>query len=210
MINIYRPSKRLYSMAVEIRGDIGSNDVSTSQEFMKAASGVIHLRGEGNTIKIGRPVCAGSIYCTLHDGGSITIGDNLHFHNLAIHALSRLGIIVIGENCAFNGNAAITVHEPSRLIIGNNALFAGGCNLNTSDVHKIYNVDTGERINPPKDIVLGDRVWVGGDTSILKGAKIGSDSVVGTRSVVTSEFSSNSLIAGVPAKLIRSGIRWEP
>ncbi|WP_461653594.1 acyltransferase [Methylorubrum aminovorans] len=197
-------------MPVEIIGDVNSNEVLISPEFLDAATGVIHLRGEGNTIRIEKPSYAGSIYCTLHDGGSITIGRGFQFYELSIHALSRSGVIIIGERCAFNGKTAMAVHEPSQILIGKNALFAGGCNIHTSDVHKIYDVDTGNRINPPRDIAIGDRVWVGGDASIMKGAKIGSDSVVGARSVVTSEFASNSLIAGVPARLIRSGIRWEP
>ena len=78
-----------------------------------------------------------------------------------------------------------------------------------SDVHKIFDVETGERLNEAGDITLGERVWVSHRATLLKNTSLGDDSVVGASSVVSSAFPPNSLVAGVPARLIRSGIRWE-
>lgn len=195
-------------MPVKILGDIKSNNIEISEDFIEKGGGVIDLQGSGSTVRIGSPFFAGTIYCTIGSGASISIGSEYVFYNLSIHALAAESLIEVGDKFAFNGEVSLTAHEASILRIGHNALFAGGCNLSTSDVHKIYN-ETGERINPAKDILIGDKVWLASHVSILKGAIIGQNSVVGTRSVVSTEFGPNSLIAGNPARLIRSGITWE-
>ena len=53
---------------------------------------------------------------------------------------------------------------------------------------------------------IGDRCWIGSGAVILPGVIIGDDCVVGAGSVVTKSFAKNSIIAGVPARLIRENI----
>jgi acetyltransferase-like isoleucine patch superfamily enzyme len=53
-------------------------------------------------------------------------------------------------------------------------------------------------------------VWVCPGSSVLKGTKIGEGSIVGRQSLVTGgDFPSNSLIAGTPAKVIKSNCKWK-
>ncbi len=52
-------------------------------------------------------------------------------------------------------------------------------------------------------VVIGDYVWMGFDVKILGGVSIGSNCIVGAGSVVTKDIPSNSIAAGVPAKIIR-------
>ncbi len=81
--------------------------------------------------------------------------------------------------------------------------------FSASDFHSIFDVTTGERINQAKDIRIGNDVWVGARSMVLKGASVGHDSVVGAGSIVTGSFGPNSMIVGNPARLLRSGIRWQ-
>lgn len=77
----------------------------------------------------------------------------------------------------------------------------------TSEVHPTYD-ESKIRINTPDDAHIGEHVWIGQRTTILKGIQIGYDSMIGTMSLVNKSFrESNSLIAGMPAKLLRLGIR---
>lgn len=58
---------------------------------------------------------------------------------------------------------------------------------------------------PKDEIVIGNNVWLGAQTTILKGARIGDGCVVAARSVVLKgDYPANSIIAGYPAKVIRS------
>ena len=55
----------------------------------------------------------------------------------------------------------------------------------------------------PKDIVIGDDVWLGANVIVLPGITIGSHAVIGAGSVVTRDVAKYSVSAGNPANLIR-------
>ena len=67
----------------------------------------------------------------------------------------------------------------------------------------------GAVLNPSKPVYIGDHVWLGKGCAILKGVHIGSDSVIGMKSLVTKSIESNSIAAGMPAKVIKRRITWD-
>jgi acetyltransferase-like isoleucine patch superfamily enzyme len=70
---------------------------------------------------------------------------------------------------------------------------------------------TMQRINPPQSIYIGYHTWICESVRVLKGAYIGHDSVVGMGSIVTNKkFEPNSLITGIPAKVVKTNINWRP
>ena len=54
-----------------------------------------------------------------------------------------------------------------------------------------------------KPVLIGNNVWIGSRAMVLKGVAIGDNSVVGAVSLVTKEVPANSIVAGVPARVIR-------
>ena len=54
-----------------------------------------------------------------------------------------------------------------------------------------------------RDVNVGHNVWIGYGACILRGVKVGDNSVVGTSAVVTADVPANAVVGGVPAKLIR-------
>lgn len=78
----------------------------------------------------------------------------------------------------------------------------------TSDNHTIYEVPP-PRINLAGNIEVGDHVWIGLQSFVMKGVKIWSGSIVGLQSVVTCDIPENSMAAGAPARVIREGVSWD-
>ena len=89
-------------------------------------------------------------------------------------------------------------------------MFSHDVFLRTSDSHPIYDLN-GTRINNAKNILLGNHVWIGMQSLILKGTIIGDNVIVAARSTVTntSESNPNIILAGSPAKQLKHHIQWE-
>jgi acetyltransferase-like isoleucine patch superfamily enzyme len=92
--------------------------------------------------------------------------------------------------------------------IGENCMFAENIELWASDSHPIYNIDN-ILINPSKPINIGNSVWVGSKSTILKGVSIGSGSIVGMSSVVTKNIEPGTINVGNPIRCIKTNIHWE-
>jgi len=157
--------------------------------------------GEGNEIKKLDIVCSGT-------GGKVKIGSGCSI-NCYIYLDSNSNIY-IGDNVMMNGLVVIHSHGGVSVEIDSGCLFAGGVIIRPSDVHKIFDINTNEILNPPSSISISKGVWVGEHVSILKGSHIPPGCVIGTRSVVTKKFTTeNSIIAGNPASVVRENIRWD-
>ncbi|MCO5315750.1 MAG: acyltransferase [Solirubrobacterales bacterium] len=64
-----------------------------------------------------------------------------------------------------------------------------------------------------EDVIVGANVWIGYGAAILRGVKVGDNSVIGTNSVVTKDVPANAVVGGVPARIIRmreapETLRW--
>lgn len=89
----------------------------------------------------------------------------------------------------------------AKLIIGSGSLIAPGVGLVTAN----HNPDDINSHLDGKDIILGEKCWIGMNSVILPGVVLGDHTVVGAGSVVTKSFpEGNCIIAGNPARVIRS------
>jgi acetyltransferase-like isoleucine patch superfamily enzyme len=77
-------------------------------------------------------------------------------------------------------------------------------------MHSIIDLKTGQRINHDSSVVIKDRVWLAENVCIYKGITIGEGSIVGAGSIVTKGIPDNSLAAGVPARVVKSDVTWDP
>lgn len=94
--------------------------------------------------------------------------------------------------------------------IGEDCMLSFNVQIRTTDAHGIYSVATGERLNAAQDVILGDHVWVGQGALISKGTIIGRNSVVGACSFVQGrDFPPSSILAGTPARIVKSGVVWD-
>lgn len=159
----------------------------------------------------------------------VSIGAGCRFPNLRIDIRANRCVIEIGDGCALIGEifcrdhdtklfigaktsamgVKITMHEPGTIRIGEDCMFAGDVRMDTSDMHSVLDLATGDRLNPPADVEIGDHVWLGYSTYVMKGVTIGRGCVVGAGSIVTKSLPPHSLAVGTPAKVIRSGVTWD-
>jgi len=167
----------------------------------------IKVTGNANKILIGRSVLAKGEITVLGNSCLIVIGDACRLSNISLFATGAGAKISIGDKTTVE-KASCATYEGKQIEIGADCMLGVGIVMCTSDIHSILD-EKDKRINPAKDIVIGDHVWIGRFAQILKGARIGSGSIVGTCAVVTKPFDEKScVIAGCPAKEIQENVHW--
>ena len=122
-----------------------------------------------------------------------------------IHILRDMGM-KIGDNCDINKNVVLGT-EPYLISIGNNVRIVTGVKLITHDGGLWVPRNMGiidERADRFGRITIGNNVNIGLDAIIMPDVTIGDNVVIGCGAVVTKDIPSNSVVAGVPAKIIGS------
>ncbi|MDB5086238.1 MAG: hypothetical protein JWR09_232 [Mucilaginibacter sp.] len=182
--------------------------------FLKRSSGLLF---------VGRRVKVRHAY-------KIIAGKNLILEdNVSINALSENGI-TLGDHVSIARDSilfctGVIAYRGKGITIGNRtgisarAYFAGqggitigddvimGPNVQIfSENHEFSNpnLTIKEQGVTKQAVVIGNNCWLGGGTTILAGVIIGDGCVVAAGSVVTKSFPSNSVIAGIPAKLVKN------
>lgn len=171
----------------------------------------------GNNVQNSTFKTTGIPFISVALGGSCIIGGNLNMnngiegnpigcYNRCTFFVDKGAKLVIGTNLGIS-QAAIICHLS--INIGNNVKIGGGARIYDTDFHAL---DPELRLNPKTDIinkhklpvVIEDNVFIGAHSTILKGVRIGKNSIIGACSVVTKNVPENQIWAGNPAKFIRN------
>lgn len=170
----------------------------------------ILISGNNNTIIVGdRSILYRSKITICGNNNRIEIGDSVSCKVGDFSFEDDNGSISIGSNTTISGHTHLACIEGKSIRIGKDCLFSSDIIFRVGDSHSILNMD-GKRINPSKDISVGDHVWISYNTTLTKGAEVANDSIVGTGAIVTKKFSQpNVIIAGVPAEIIKKNINWD-
>tara|TARA_B100000929_G_scaffold282280_1_gene262118 strand:+ start:5690 stop:6340 length:651 start_codon:yes stop_codon:yes gene_type:complete len=195
---------------VEVKGESNTIEFDEETKFLRSR---IMVSGENNTIILGSALSYSNFVINIKGNNKkiVIANSRKNINGLKIVSIRGEGQVVkIGDNFSCGGMEIQMNDENETLTIGDNCLFSWGIKARTSDGHSIVDLNTDRAVNLPKDISIADRVWVGEDVSFLKGSKISSDSVVGSRSVVTKAFDkTNVVIAGFPAVIVKENIKWD-
>lgn len=100
-------------------------------------------------------------------------------------------------------------HPGVGVTVGRDCLFASGITLRGSSHHGLWDKESGILLNREEGLHIGDHVWVGDQVQLLNKAEVASGSVIAARSIVNKSFSEEDvLLAGTPAEVRRTGIKW--
>ncbi len=169
-----------------------------------------------NNIQFQRFQTTGVPYISIARGGNCTIKSNFRMNNgnlgnpigrpqRCILFVDRGASLSIGENVGISSTAIVAHHQ---ITIGNNVKIGGGVCIYDTDFHALdpklrqYVLeDRAQKRNKP--VSIGDNVFVGAHSTILKGVSIGENSIIGACSVVTKSIPENEIWAGNPAIFIK-------
>ncbi len=145
--------------------------------------------------------------------------------------LNIMGKIVLSEKawCRFDSGLSLLVYKDAeleidglfyvghdssmeiskKLKIGDDNMWSFYNIVIDSDGHPIYD-SAGNRLNPPKEIVFGDHVWMGCRCTVMKGSVVPSGSIIASDTLLTGGLEQrDSIYSDVREKrIIRSGIKW--
>lgn len=139
---------------------------------------------------------------TFHKNTKVKIGKNvLLYEKVKFFLDADNSIIEIGDNTYINRRSEICCKD--KVKIGKNCAISWDVVISDSDYHGIVGVEN------TKPILIGDNVWIGCRTTILKGVTIGNGAIVAAGSLVTRDVQEKCVVAGVPAKVIKYNSEWQ-
>ncbi len=94
--------------------------------------------------------------------------------------------------------------------IGNQVVISERVVLRDSDNHSIKDVGDTVSVESTESapIVIGNHVWIGMNVTVLKGVTIGEGAIVAAGSVVIRDVPPHCLVAGIPAKVVKTNVSW--
>lgn len=133
--------------------------------------------------------------------GKLVLEGEAHIGNGSKIIVYKGGLLELGNNFAISASSVISCRK--HIKFGKNIQFSWDCLVMDSDTHSIFD-EQGNRMNPDKEIVFDDQVWIGNGCMILKGTHIPDNCVIGARSVVAGKkFEDHSIIVGNPARSVK-------
>ena len=169
------------------------------------------ILGLNNVIRIGKNSFIKSATVRIHGNNNqliiddnVIIGPNCSFwmegNNCRIH---------IGSKTTVTRDVQLNCQENDMEIsLGQDCMLSNNIIIRTSDSHPIYDENTGNRINLPKSISIGNHVWIAPNTKIMKGAIIGDGCIIGSDTTVSKIIPPQSLAVGRPCKIVKTGVKW--
>lgn len=197
------PFKQALKLPIHISGNMILGHLSKNSIVINSSSvyrGMIQLginkgsfgMGGQNYLDIkpgGKMIFEGA--CNLCSGIRITVDKNAH--------------LTVGPNVFLNSNVIISVC--TSIVFGKNFSAGWNCMISDWDGHAIVDSDSLEILNLPAPISFGTNVWIGANTTVLKGCSFGNYIIVPCASVITKSCVAEKVIyGGMPNRILKSHV----
>lgn len=159
--------------------------------------------GRGLRLPNGIPLVTGN-HLTIKIGDNVTIGRS----TIGAGNIYDRPVFTMGANSSIGYGTSISVAHS--VTIGRDTMISMHCLIMDNDDHPVSPVKRLLKEPAAKESVrpvrIGNNVWVGAYSAIMKGVSIGDNAIIGTHSVVTADVPANTIFAGVPARMIKQEI----
>jgi acetyltransferase-like isoleucine patch superfamily enzyme len=162
-------------------------------------------------------------------GGTVRIGVDYSYNQKTVLDINKNGKLILGKCASINSGSKVVIGENACLTIGSNSYvnehsriqcrssvtigedcaISWGVNILDTDEHYLLIEKKESKKENCSPVVIGNHVWIGCNSIVLKGVTLGEDCVVAAGSVVTKSFPPKTLLGGNPAKIIRDNISWK-
>jgi acetyltransferase-like isoleucine patch superfamily enzyme len=120
--------------------------------------------------------------------------------------LFRDASIQIGDNVTCNGSVVMV--DNGELVISDDCMFANA-HIHVGDNHAIFDLKSGNRLNVRRAKVRFEpHVWVASHATVIGDSVIGAGSIIAANATVKGDVPRYTLVAGVPARVIKSDVCW--
>jgi acetyltransferase-like isoleucine patch superfamily enzyme len=186
---LYRRSRNLFQVAVHKR-----TKLTLGRGFTVEGKASLHLGDDGG-------------HYPRHTASSLRVGDGAKLILEGNHRILSGHQMDIGPGAEIRFGGGYINHDARiscqhRLTIGRGTIIGEDACIMDSDSHVLVGSAA------PRGIEIGEHVWVGARVMILKNSVLHDGVVVAAGAVVSGEFPAGSLIAGVPARVIRENVEW--
>jgi len=116
--------------------------------------------------------------------------------------------IFLGDDVFIGKRAFFSSGDGAEIVIGNDVMFGPNVtilcgNHEISEVGVTMSKATMDAKKNSQQVRISDDVWIGANVTLLKGVNVGQGAVIAAGSIVTHDVMDYSIVAGVPAKLLR-------
>lgn len=127
---------------------------------------------------------------------------SFRFNGYGIRILGS-GKLIAGNDCYVSYFSNINIEEDTKLTLGDKVSIGHYVKIYTSVIDNEIKILNGTEVKKKADIYIGDNVSIGPNVYIAPGVKIESNSIIGPGSVIVSDVPSNSVVLGVPGRVIK-------
>ncbi len=174
------------------------------------------ITGENNEVTIGPCKRKSNLSIRINgNNNKINLTGIAHIKNLSIIIGSQIqangAILNIGDNLTIGDDCKILLYNTGNICqIGQDCMISSNITIRCGELpHLLFDIESGEYLDKSDGVFIGDHVWIGERTYLMKRARIPNGCIIGCSSIVTKNFEEeNCVIAGNPAKIVRENIIW--